>query len=200
MSETKEKIKDILAVVIVWLMMQWDDIKDMVVTVAVSFFAMLIVANFIFKPVRVDGTSMYPQIRDRSIGFSSIIAEKLGGIDRFDIVIIHPDDRENELIKRVIGLPGETIEYSDGILYVNGVKYDEPFLDPEYMAYEMSRTGKGVFTADFVYTLGEDEYFCMGDNRIVSADSRIYGPFLKDEIVAKGLFVIWPFDSFGTAE
>ena len=200
MSETKEKIKDILAVVIVWLMLRWDDIKDTLVTFAVTFLAVLVVSNFLFKPVRVDGTSMHPTIKDSSIGFSSIVGKTLGEVERFDIVIIQPEGREAELIKRVVGLPGETIEFSAGVLYVNGQKVDEPFLDPGYVAMELARTGREYFTADFTYTLGKDEYFCMGDNRIVSADSRVYGPFTKDEIVARGLFVIWPFASFGLAE
>ena len=84
------------------------------------------------------------------------------------------------LIKRVIGLPGETVSYKDGQLYINGKAMDEPFLNQDYVnTYE-----DGTFMSDVdPITLGDDEYFCLGDNRPHSSDSRYYGPFKKDDII-----------------
>ena len=191
----KDRLKDIAAVIMLWLMLIWEDIKEIATTVVVTVLVVLLVNTFFFKFVAVSGTSMTPTVPDKSIGFSNIISRKLSGIDRFDIVVINSPSRGKNLIKRVIGLPGETISYSDGKLYVNDQLYSEDFLDPDYV---ISQTGgKRNFTGYFTATLGEGEYFCMGDNRMVSADSRVYGPFTEDEIIATGIFVIYPFSSFG---
>ena len=193
----KEKLKDAISVIIIWFMMIWDDIKDTIITVVVTFLVVFAVSNFLIKPVSVGGNSMYPTIHDGSLGFSNIVSARVGHIDRFDIVIISPNGREEQIIKRVIGLPGETIEYYNDVLYVNGVAYEEDFLDQQHVSSELARTGRAHFTEDFSYVLGENEYFCMGDNRIISADSRVYGPFSLEEIEADGLFVFWPFAYFG---
>ena len=102
-------------------------------------------------------------------------------------------EKKEYLIKRVIGLPGETVEYRNNQLYINGEPVEEPFLDASYTS-----TYPGTFTSDFkTEKLGEDEYFCMGDNRPHSSDSRYYGAFHKSDIVSKGVFVIYPFKAFG---
>ena len=195
MVTLKEKLKDIGAVILLWLMMAWEDIKDIFTTVIVTLLVVTLINTFFFKIVVVSGTSMYPTIKSGSIGFSNIISRKLTGIERFDIVVINAEDRGKNLIKRVIGLPNETITYSQGKLYINDQEYSEDFLDQDYI---ISQTGGAkTFTGDFTYTLGSNEYFCMGDNRMVSADSRIYGPFTEDEIIATNIFVIYPFGEFG---
>ncbi|MBQ1877322.1 MAG: signal peptidase I, partial [Erysipelotrichaceae bacterium] len=195
----KETIKDKLAVVIVWLMLRWDDIKDTIWTVFITCVVCLMITTWFFKPVIVKGTSMHPEVHDKSIGFSSIIAKNLQEIQRFDIVVIDLDSKEENLIKRVIGLPNETIRYENSKLYVNGQLVEEPFLDSEYVAQQVKKTTDGLFTKNFTYILGEDEYFCLGDNRLVSMDSRYYGPFRRDNILSKGVFVLYPFADFGAA-
>ena len=191
----KDKLKDFVAVILLWLMIALDDIKEIVTTVVVTLLIVLLCNSFFFKLVSVDGTSMQPTVMSGSFGFSNIVSRKISGIERFDIVVINSESKGKNLIKRVIGLPGETISYREGKLYVDGKVCSEDFLDPDYMA---SQTPAGkYFTADFTVTLGENEYFCMGDNRLVSADSRIYGPFSDEEIIAKGIVVIYPFKYFG---
>ena len=94
---------------------------------------------------------------------------------RFDIVIINNNDKL--LVKRVIGLPGENIKYVNSELYINDVFVKESF----------NPIGT---TENFEYSLGVDEYFCIGDNREHSMDSRVYGPFNIDQIIAKGFIPI----------
>ncbi|MBR0137795.1 MAG: signal peptidase I, partial [Erysipelotrichaceae bacterium] len=95
-----------------------------------------------------------------------------------------------------------TITYSDGRLYVDGTEIEETFLDQQYIEEYMKEhyNSEGFFTKDFSITLGEDEYFCMGDNRRVSQDSRYYGPFSKDDILSIGVFALWPLSEFGSAD
>lgn len=150
-------------------------------SLVISLVAVLVVLNFLIHPVQVEGNSMAPTLKNQEYGLSNIIGAKLGHFDRFDIVIIHMEDSGRYLIKRIIGLPGETISYKNDVLYVNGKAVKEPFLDSNFMsAYPQ-------FTSDVEeITLGKDEYFCLGDNRPNSADSRMYGAFKKSQITAKG--------------
>lgn len=127
---------------------------------------------------------MYPTLHDGDRGFSFIITRNIN-IERFDICVVDGDDIDYLLVKRVIGLPGETIEYIDNKLYVNGEYIEEDFLSQE------------VNTYDFSITLGENEYYCLGDNRENSNDSRHYGAFKKEEIKSTKFFIYYPFSDFG---
>lgn len=158
----------------------WRDALEVIVTVAVITFVLL---HFVLIPVEVDGSSMYPTLVDGDRGYSFIISKNLG-IKRFDICVVDVDD-EKLLVKRIIGLPGEHIEVKENILYINGEAVEQDFLEEE------------VFTSDFSYDLGEEEYFCLGDNRERSRDSRYYGPFSKSQIRSTKIFVVYPFSRIG---
>ena len=130
---------------------------------------------------------MEPVLKNDDFGYSFIITKAIS-INRFDIVVINVSDNSNNeklLVKRVVGLPGETISYVDNKLYVNGEYVAEDFLinNPK--------------TSDFTMELDDDEYCCLGDNRSVSRDSRFYGAFKKDKIVSSHLFILYPFNKFG---
>lgn len=160
---------------------------------AVSMAVILVICNFVVRPVRVYGDSMYPTLLDGGIGFSNVLGMKTGKIERFDIAIIYVEEKNEYLVKRVIGLPGETVAYKNGQLYINGEAMDEPFLDQAYVEscgpYFMSDVAE--------ITLEDDEYYCLGDNRPASSDSRYYGPFKADKIRSKGVLILWPFSDFG---
>jgi len=136
---------------------------------------------------------MYPELSDTSVGFSNVVGYNISGLKRFDIVIIYVAEKDEYLVKRVIGLPGETVSYKDGKLYINGEYVKEDFLDQTYVS-----SYNGTFMADVSpITIGDDEYYCLGDNRPHSSDSRYYGPFKKENIKSKGIFIFWPFSNFG---
>lgn len=136
---------------------------------------------FVFSPIRVNGASMNPTLNDKDIMILDEISYRFSEIERFNIVVVK---EENEyLIKRIIGLPGEKIEYKDNKLYIDGKYVKEDF--------------KHMETMDFSTTLGEDEYFIMGDNRTNSTDSRIFGPISRDEIIGKTSLTILPISRFG---
>lgn len=158
------------------------DILQVIIGVAIISFVLL---KFVVLPCQVNGDSMYPLLKDKDFAYSFIITKNIG-IKRFDVCVVKTELEGNDrlLVKRIIGMPNDTIEYKNNELYINGVKTSENFLND-------------TKTNDFKVTLGEDEYYCLGDNRIVSRDSRFYGAFSKDQIVATNIFVIYPFRDFG---
>lgn len=140
----------------------------------------VLIRSFIVTPVRVNGASMYPTLNGGEI----MLLNKLGKIDRYDIVVLKLQNGEDNLIKRIIGMPGETVEIRDNDIYINDKKIDDKY-------------GFGVtYNIDKV-ELQEDEYFILGDNRKISLDSRVFGKIYKNEIKGTTNFVIYPFKSFG---
>lgn len=113
----------------------------------------------------VNGESMYPTLQDGNIGIAK--RTTISDINRYDIVIVKTEDKY--LIKRVIGLPGEDIEYKNNKLYINNIESNDDF---------------SYLTEDFKTSVGEDEYFCVGDNRQNSLDSRMLGNFKTNKIKA----------------
>lgn len=146
----------------------------------------LLIANFIAKPVVVRGSSMNPTLNNFDICISNRLSIVLGGtIDRFDIVVAQTE--EGEIVKRVVGIPGDVISYQGGVLTVNGTTVVEDYIidDPSKHYSDM----------DFrEIRLGADEYFLMGDNRTGSTDSRYFGPFHRSDIISKDMLILFPFN------
>lgn len=158
---------------------------------------LFLLRQFVFTPVVVKGHSMDPTLADGE----RVIAFKNTKIERFDIVTFPaPDEPNKNYIKRVIGLPGETIEYKNDVLYVDGKEMDEPYLDE----FKSELTDGGPLTYDFSLeevgskTVPEGEYFVLGDNRRNSKDGRMIGFVSEEKILGDVKFVLWPLDRFGT--
>lgn len=164
-------------------------IKDLVICMVAVF----LLTNYVVRPVQVKGNSMYPTLNDGALGVSNTLGFHTSEIKRFDIVIIYVPEKNEYLVKRVIGLPNETVSYSNGQLYINGEAVEETFLSQEYV----ESYGSGWMPDITEVTLGDDEYYCLGDNRPHSSDSRYYGPFKKENIKSKGIFIAWPLSEFG---
>lgn len=133
-------------------------------TVTITLFIALL-CRFTFLIYIVNGESMYPTLHDKQFGIA--LRTTVTDINRYDIVVIKQTDKY--LIKRVIGLPGEKVEYKNNKLYINGELTEDQF---DYL------------TEDYSVQVGNDEYFCLGDNRQNSADSRLFGCFNKKFIKA----------------
>ena len=178
---------------------------------------------YLWTPVRVDGHSMDPTLADSEY---LLVINKLP-IDRFDIVVASEteDGKTKEIVKRVIGLPGDTIEYKNDVLYINGKETDEPYVKEYIQKFKEDKlqstySGKGfeengelfrqmaqiaeAFTVDkdgsatFTKKLLDDEYLLLGDDRIVSKDSRQVGAFKKDQIKGEAVLRLWPLLPFQT--
>jgi signal peptidase I len=161
--------------------------RDLMLSVLVA----VLIIMFLYRPVRVEGTSMMPTLYDQERLFINQFSYKfgLGDINRGDtVVFLAPDDDTKSYIKRVIGLPGDTIEVDDGYVVVNGKKLVENYVPPE-------------FRDDRSYPLHivpVNEYFVLGDHRSSSNDSRAWGFVPKRYIYGKAVFVFWPLNRLGT--
>lgn len=164
-------------------------LKDLAISMAV----ILVLCNYVVRPCRVYGDSMYPTLLNGGVGLSNVVGMKTGELKRFDIAIIYVPEKNEYLVKRIIGLPGETVSYSNGQLYINDEPVEEDFLDQKYV----EECGQYFMSDVAPITLGDDEYYCLGDNRPASSDSRYYGPFKKENIKSKGILILWPFSDFG---
>lgn len=167
--------------------------KRKIIILAISPFLLFGFSLYVLiLPIKVDGESMMNTLHNGDLAFVSKTG--LSRTHRFDIVVISSKKLHEKIIKRVIGLPNETIEYKDDRLYVNGKYVKEPFLDPQWMARQKARLKDKYYTHNFRITLNKDEYFCMGDNRLNSVDSRDLGPFSLSELRGRGGFVLLPID------
>lgn len=167
------------------------NILQMQTVFLVSLAVMLLIVNFIAYPIQIDGKSMNPTLHDKDFGFSSILSLKTQELERFDVVIVKVNDEY--WVKRVMALPGEKISCQDNQVYINGEAIQEDFLDKEYVQQEIEE--HGYFTKDFSeVVLKDNEVFLMGDNRVHSLDSRIVGPFDTNQLLAKDILILWPFN------
>lgn len=166
-------------------------IKTIITYLAIILIVVLI-RIFLIDPVRVDGASMNTTLADGEIMILNKIVYKKEDIKRFDIVVIKQDDKH--IIKRVVGLPGETIEYKDNILYINGKEMKDPYPSTKTDDFSIEDVGHTKIPGD--------TYFVMGDNRSDSLDSRYpsVGVIKKENIVGRARLVIWPFNKFGNVK
>ena len=173
----------ILSIIWSWI---WSFIVAFIIVGGVYF--------FLGRPFTVSGASMYPTLHNGD----RMVLSKVGDVHRFDVVILKAPDENVEYIKRVIGMPGDTVEMKNGVLYINGKKVDQPFINTEALAKQT------VFIDDFTLEsltgeakVPEGKYFVLGDNRGVSKDSRMIGYIDRSAIEGKAVFTIWPFGRIG---
>ena len=157
-------------------------IKEVIPYIVIVVVVVLI-RTFIITPVRVDGDSMKNTLKNGDI----LLLYKLSSINRFDIIVLDEEKDNEKIIKRVIGLPGETVAIKKGKIYIN-----DKVIDDEYAYGETSDYDK--------VTLEDDEYFILGDNRLISKDSRYFGPIKENEIKGKIVFRLFPFTKIGTVQ
>ncbi|MGF2615630.1 signal peptidase I [Rossellomorea vietnamensis] len=167
----------------------WEWTKALLIAVGLA----ALIRYFLFTPIVVDGLSMMPTLHNGDRMIVNKLSYSVGQPDRFDIIVFHAPEQK-DYIKRVIGLPGDTVEYKDDVLYINGEAYDEPYLE-EYK----EQIDGGLLTEDFTLiekigqeTVPENTLFVMGDNRRFSKDSRHIGVVEVDEVIGSTNVIYWP--------
>jgi len=159
-------------------------VRDLVLAVGLA----VVIIVFLYQPVKVEGTSMAPLLSDEERIFINKFIYHLEPIQRGDVVVFwYPHDPSKSFIKRVIGLPGETIEIRQGRVFVNGELLEEPYV-PVQFADRHSVSPMQV---------PQTHYFLMGDHRSSSNDSRMFGAVPGRLIYGKAVFVYWPLERFG---
>ena len=166
----KEKIKPLLPYIII---------------IAVVLF----IKAFIVTPIKVNGESMYPTLEEGDIMILNKTAYYFNKPKRFDIVVV--DMPDEYLIKRVIGLPGEQIEYKDNTLYVDGKKIEENFKHDKTDDFNIKELGSDTVPSGY--------YLVLGDNRGNSLDSRELGFMKEEQLLGRTNLIILPFDRIGNA-
>lgn len=168
-------------------------LTDLVIFASILILALL-ARLFLFEIAVVKGNSMRSTLQNGEIMLVSTLDYRLGQPKRHDVVICHYPGRtvknlpflQQQFVKRIIGLPGDTIEIIDSVVYINGEALEEEYLDPAHTRFRTNRAP---------ITLGEDEYYILGDNRDNSNDSRSIGPIKRSMLVGRVKRVILPFRS-----
>jgi signal peptidase I len=165
----------------------WGVVREILETILPAILIALLINVFVGQATRVEGQSMEPNLHSDQ----RLVVEKLSyrfhGPQRFDVVVLKlPSQGDELLIKRVVGLPGETVEILDGHVYIEGVELDEPFVAEE------TRAGRQEHI-----TVPPLHVYVLGDNRNHSNDSRSFGPVPIDDIIGRAWISYWPLDDLG---
>jgi signal peptidase I len=159
--------------------------RDLLIAIGLA----LVIIVFLYQPVKVEGTSMAPLLSDQERIFINKFVYRFEPIQRGDVVVFwYPLDHSKSFIKRVIGLPGELVEIRQGTVYVDGKIVPEPYVPRQYE--DLSDFGP--------VRVDKDKYFVMGDHRISSNDSRVFGSVGSQYIYGRAVFAYWPVDHFGS--
>ncbi len=174
---------------------------DIVETVVIALSIFLVIYLLLMQPHQVNGLSMVPTFQNGEYVLTDKVSYRFGVPERGDVIVFHAPDAAQcpkgtgcDFIKRVIGLPGETVLVNNGGISINGQRLKETYLPPEFETKPGKATERGPIT------LGPDQYFAVGDNRSYSSDSRAWGPITRKDIVGKAFFRYLPLDKAGVVK
>lgn len=171
----------------------YEIIKELI-PYAVILLVVIIIRSFIITPITVVGDSMFPTLKNNELLLLSKISYKLHDIDRFDVVVIKEDEW---IIKRVIGLPGETVKYSGGKLYIDDKEYKDIYGNGNTNDFDLEDIWEAGLLNNHdlkeeYSTIPKGYYLVLGDNREISKDSRSTGLIKEEEIKGKAVVRFWP--------
>jgi len=167
---------------------------DILETIAVALSLFVLIYAVAAQPHKVQGDSMLPNFQNNNFLLTDKLSYRLGEARRGDVIVFHfPKDPRYDYIKRVIALPGEKISITDNKVSIINSDHPQGFVLDEYYLESGAQTlGKKYLQPGKVATVGDLEYFVMGDNREASSDSREWGMVKKSDIVGRAFFVYWP--------
>ena len=168
----------------------FDEMRGWARDILVAAVAAVLIVVFVVQPVKVEGTSMAPRLADQERIFVNKLSYRFANVERGDIVVFwYPRNPAKSFIKRVIGVPGETVEIKRGVVFVDGRRLEEPYLRSEYLDHDYHTT-----------RVPEAQYFVLGDRRNSSNDSRNWGCVPRRNIFGKAVFRYWPVSKAGVIE
>lgn len=167
------------------------EVYSWVKSIIIAFILAFLCTNFLFAPTTVKGESMSPTFEDKD----KVLISKISEIERFDIIVFNAPDSDERYIKRVIGLPGDTIEMDNDILYVNGKAFKEKYLDENREETPLSKLTENFTLEELTgeSRVPEGKLFVLGDNRLESKDSRRFGFISSEEVIGEVKFRFFPF-------
>ncbi|ONI45840.1 signal peptidase I [Candidatus Epulonipiscioides gigas] len=165
---------------------------DVTKELLLAVLAAILITQFVFMHSTVPTGSMIPTIMIGDHLALNKVTAYYRSPERGEIIVFY--NGKDNLIKRVIGLPGEEINLINGEVYIDGILYNEPYLKDQFSTYPLN------YSIQFPYIVPQDHYFVMGDNRLNSADSRYFGPIYKGDVVSIGAFKFYPFDNIHMLE
>ncbi|WP_025729441.1 signal peptidase I [Atopobacter phocae] len=173
------------------------EVFSWILTFVLAIGLYFVISTFVAQKYQVSGSSMYPTLQNNE----EVIGNKLEKIDRLDIVVFKAPDTGREYVKRVIGLPGDSVTYLDGKLFVNDQQIEEPFINQEetFEINGQKTLGTSSFTLPQLtgeMVVPDGHYFVMGDNRGHSNDSRSFGFVKRESIHAVVRAIVWPYNKW----
>lgn len=172
-----------------------NEIYSWIKSLAFAFILAFLCRSFLFSPTTVHGESMEPTFQDQD----RLIISKTAKIERFDMIVFDAPDADEHYVKRVIGLPGDSVEVKDDILYINGKAMEEPYLKENKEKSVLSKL-TGDFTLEEMTgkaKVPNGYYFVMGDNRLYSKDSRYFGFISEESVLGEVKFRYYPLEEMG---
>jgi signal peptidase I len=172
---------------------------EIVETLALTLIIFVVIQNFIAQPYKVQQSSMERTLMQEQYVLVDKLTPRWAAYERGDIIVFAPPDswasaERDPFIKRVIGLPGDRVELEDGLVLVNGVELDEPYL---FVRRGEPEPTEPSFNGGTTWLVPDGALFVMGDHRAASADSREFGPIDVSTVLGRALLRYWPFDAFG---
>jgi len=166
---------------------------DIAQSFAISFTIYILLFHFIAQPQRLVSVSMQPSFFENDRLIVEKLSYRFGQPKRGDVIVFkYPENQDITLIKRIIGLPGETLTIKENAIFINDQLLEEP-----YIKEQNSTFGNVEIKENTPFTINPNEYIVMGDNRLESGDSRQWGTISRDLIIGRAMFRFWPLDNAG---
>lgn len=171
------------------------EIFSWIKTIAIAIILLFLIRTFLLTAITVNGESMSPTFEDRD----KVLVNRVSEIQDLDIVVFDAPDADKLYIKRVIGLPGDSVEVKDDVLYINGKVIDEPYIEENKEAFPSVNLTENFTLENLTQKtrVPEGMLFVMGDNRMYSKDSRTFGFIKEDSLVGEVVLRYYPFNKIG---
>ncbi|MGZ3585809.1 MAG: signal peptidase I [Candidatus Limnocylindrales bacterium] len=165
---------------------QFGCLFEVIETLVLTIIIFLVIQNFVAQPYKVEQQSMEHTLEPGQYVLVDKLTPRFQDYVRGDIIVFYPPDQPHDVpfIKRIIGLPGDRLDFRDGSVYVNGVRLDEPYI------FDGQATEAGALGTTII--VPPDTYFGMGDHRADSTDSRVFGPVKKSDVIGRAWLRYWP--------